>query len=170
MKCDCYGYLKISWTFWGLRGVNLMDICEYHGYSRPMKGKSPWYLGPMKQDLLDIWDLWRANLMDICKSPGHSLISWIFRAYEAYEVQMLWMFKNLMDILGPKGSQSHGYLWISWLFQTYEALISWKVGAYEARISWIVRAYEAQISRIFANSWIFRAYEVLDVLGLYDKM
>ena len=79
MKCESYGYLQISWTFGGLRGVNLLDICEYHGYSGPMKRKfpeyfgpmrrkspgylgpmkhkSPGYLGPMKHDLLDIWGL-----------------------------------------------------------------------------------------------------------------
>ena len=68
MKCESYGYLQISWTFGGLRGANLPDICESRGYSGPMKRKSPEYLGPMKRkspgylgpmkhDLLDIWDL-----------------------------------------------------------------------------------------------------------------
>ena len=84
---------------------------------------------------------------------------------------------NLMDIWGPKGCQSHGYLWISWIFRTYEVQISWIFGAYEAQISWIFGAYEAgspwylgpmkgeshgylQISRTFMN--------LLDIWGLWS--
>ena len=101
-------------------------------------------------------------------------ISWILGAYE---VRILWIFTNLMDIWGPKGYQSHGYLWISWIFRTYEVQISWIFWAYEAQISWIFGAYEArspwylgpmkgeshgylQISRTFMN--------LLDIWGLWS--
>ena len=177
------GYSCITWKSWISWIIsNLLDNLECPGYSRSMnckstgysqliKNKSPGYSGPMKfesygslqisltfgglrlnlmdipdlwsANLLNIWGLWSANLLDIWAI--WSTISLIFGTYEG---RISWIFVNLLDIhesleyLGPMKHKSPGYLGH-------------------------MKHASPGCSR---NSWIFRAYEVLDVLGLYNKM
>ena len=174
---------RISWIFlYHLEILNLLDNlecpgysgsmnCKSTGYSQLIKNKSPVYSGPMKfesygslqisltfgglrlnlmdipdlwsANLLNIWGLWSANLLDIWAI--WSTISLIFGTYEG---RISWIFVNLLDIheslgyLGPMKHKSPGYLGH-------------------------MKCASPGCSR---NSWIFRAYEVLDVLGLYNKM
>ena len=127
--------------------------------------------------------LWSPGYFGLTKGKSHgylqisrTFINLLNRAYKAYEVWMLWILKNLMDILGPKGSQSHGYLWISWLFQTYEGQISLIFGAYEARSPWYLGPMKGEshgylkISGHSWISWLFGAYEawISWILGAYE--
>ena len=173
---------RISWIFlYHLEILNLLDNLECPGYSGSMNCKStgysqlyiesPGYSEPMKfesygslqisltfgglrlnlmdipdlwsANLLNIWGLWSANLLDIWAI--WSTISLIFGTYEG---RISWIFVNLLDIheslgyLGPMKHKSPGYLGH-------------------------MKPASPGCSR---NSWIFRAYEVLDVLGLYNKI